>query len=221
MDPFQTITSRHQVRGTVMKAVISLAAGAAMLALAGTASAESINIGGNAAAICSLPGTWQTRTNIGGALGTFAGNAWGIPSSEIANTNGTPNVTGDIALRISGLGYCNTPHTIRLSSLNGSLHHSSAGEAPSGFTNSLQVKYDAHWAKADNLIGPDRRYGPSIVEWSPTGPGQSQQVTWSNEIPGSRNFDLRMAIVRSGSANTPLVAGNYSDTVTVTLSPNG
>ena len=221
MDKINTITSRHQVRGTVMKTVISLAAGAAMLALSGTASAESINIGGTAAPICTLPGTWAVRTSIGGQFGTFGGNAWNIPEAAIANTNGTPNVTGDIALRISGLGYCNTPHKILLSSLNGSLHHSSAGAAPNGFANSLQVKYDAHWAKADNLIGPDRRYGPSIIEWSPTGPGQSQQAVWSSEIPGSRNFDLRMAIVRNGSAATPLVAGNYSDTVTVTLSPTG
>ena len=216
----QNITSGYRFRGPVMKTVIGLTASAALLSMAPAASAENINVGGTAAVICSLPDTWTTRTNIGGSLGTWSGTAWEIPSSGFATSAGLPNITGEIALRISGPAYCNTPHTITLSSANGGLTNNTVATAPAGFSVKRQVKYDAHWAN-NNLTGTTRRVGPGIVDWIPTAAGQSKQATWTGAIPGQGYFDIRLSVRRTdGSVNEPLVAGAYSDTVTVTLSPN-
>lgn len=203
-----------------MKTVIGLAATAAALALAPAASAENINLTGNAQAICSLPDAWETRTNIGGSLGTFVGTTWTIPSTGFATAAGLPNVTGEIALRITGPAYCNTPHTISLTSANGFMTNTSAAPVPNGFSNRRQVKYDAHWAD-DSLTGTARRVGPGIVDWIPTAPGQSKQAVWAGAIPGQANFDIRLSVRRTdGTPDVPLVAGDYSDTVTVTVSPS-
>ena len=217
----QNITSGYRFRGPVMKTVIGLTASAALLTLAPAASAESINVGGTAAKICSLPDTWDTRTNIGGSLGTWTGTAWNIPSAGFATSAGLPNITGEIALRISGPAYCNTPHTITLSSANGGLTNTTVATAPDGFSVKRQVKYDAHWTANDNLTGPSRRVGPGIIDWIPTGPGQSKVANFVGAIPGQAFFDIRLSVRRTdGSSTVPLVAGAYSDTVTVTLSPN-
>ena len=214
----QNNTSGYRFRGPVMKTVIGLTATAALFALASAASAENINVGGNAAVICSLPDTWETRTNIGGSFGDFTGTTWNIPPSAFANAQGLPNITQEIALRITGKTYCNSPHTITLSSTNGRLRNTTLATAPSGFSVARQVKYDAHWAVNDSLVGPDRRSGPGIFEWVPTGPGASTSASWAGKIPGSAFFDIRLAVLRSdGSSAVPLVAGTYSDTVTVTL----
>lgn len=205
-----------------MKSFISLAVGATLLAAAAPASAESVVVGGNAAAICTLPGTWATRTSIGGAVGTFSGTTWTIPTTSFSQSTGQPNITSELALRITGQGFCNTLHTIRISSANGALKNTSMSTAPSGFSITRQVKYDAHWAN-DLLTGTTRRVGPGIVDWIPTGAGQFREATWTaaNGVPGDLFFDLRLSIRRvDGAADTPLVAGNYSDTVTVTLSPS-
>ena len=201
---------------------ISLAAGAALMVFAAPAFAESINVGGTAATICRLPNEWSTRTSVGGAIGTFAGTTWTIPTASFSQANGQPNIAGEIALRISGPAFCNSLHTIQISSANGGLRNTTMAQAPANFSNIREVKYDAHWAN-NGLTGTARRIGPGIVDWIPSGPGQSKTAIWNaaNGIPGVSYFDLRLSVRRrDGDLDKPLVAGDYSDIVTVTLTPS-
>lgn len=227
MTKFQFVSDKA-TKGTAMKAFVSLTAGVLLATAAGAASAQDpaqIQVGGQASAICTLPGAWQTRTSVGGSVGTFGGNTWTIPESSFANASGTPVLAGELALRITGQAFCNSSHRIRVESLKGGMQHEAMSEAPSGFSVFRQVKYDAHWAN-DSLSGQARRVGPGVFDWIPQGPTSAQEAVWAanatNGIPGSRYFDLRLSVRRSdGSANTPLVAGRYYDVVTVTLTPNG
>lgn len=205
-----------------MKSVLSLAAGVALMVAAVPVAAETINVGGTAASVCRLPDNWTARTSVGGAIGTFTGTTWSIPTTSFSQANGQPNIAGEIALRISGPAFCNSLHTIRLTSANGGLKNTAVDTPPANFSNIREVKYDAHWAN-DGLTGTTRRVGPGIVDWIPTGPNQSKTAVWTaaNGIPGDAYFDLRLSVRRrDGDLDKPLVAGNYSDTVTVTLTPS-
>ena len=224
----QIQVSGRQLKGTAMKTLTTLAAAFTLVVTASPSVAQdnaSITVGGTAAAICTLPSSWETRTSIGGAFGTFSGTTWTIPQSSFANTDGTPvTAGGELALRITGQAFCNSAHTITLRSDNGGMHHETLTDAPQGFSIERDVAYDGHWAN-DSLTAQARKVGPGIQNWSPVGPGAIQTAVWvanqANGVPGARNFDLRMAVRRqNGSATTPLVAGRYFDTLTVTLTPN-
>lgn len=209
--------------GVAVKALTSLAAGALLLASAGVAAAQpqNLTVGGTAGPVCWLPDSFTLISSTGADTGTFSGNVWQIPSTTIANTDGSA-VTGDqVAVRISGQGFCNTSHEIQLRSTNGSLRRNGTTTPPPGFANTRPVEYDAHWANGA-ATGNARRYGPGIYGFRPPAPGSGAIQAWyidNDGVPGSRPFDVRLAVNRDGTGGLPLVAGTYSDTVRVTLVP--
>lgn len=217
--------AKHPFRGTTMKTITSLAAGAIMIAAAGAAAAqESLTLTGEAEAVCELPDAWQfISASSGGASGQFdAGvNAWTIPSELLSNAEGMGVQANEVAIRIRGVSFCNTAHTIELRSQNGGLV-ADAGAAP-GFANRRTMRYDAYWGDGNgNSYGGGGRV---IANFVPTTPGQvrtaNYTVTDTMPPPGLRAFDIRMSLLRN-AANIPaqpLVAGAYQDVITVTLTP--
>lgn len=208
-----------------MKTMFAISAAAALLAASGAAVAEDqdIAVTANAPAICSLPATWAFHSSTSGASsGQFNGTTWNIPPSQLAAANGTAVTAGEIAIRIRGSGVCNTSHTIEVSSARGGL--TAAGDAseaaPAGFAKRRPILYEAYWV-ASGVSSSTVPLGPKAVV-NADQPGESGVANYvvSDGLapPGNRNFDIRIGMNRGAMAN-PLLAGAYSDTVTVTLSP--
>lgn len=210
-----------------MRRIASLAAGAIALAAAGAASSqETLDMTGTAEAECHLPDTWQFQsaggfTN-GGASFNAGAKTWTIPSNLLTDTSGTSAPGAEVAIRIRGTSFCNTAHTIILTSQNGGLVADSA--AVTGFANRRTMKYDAYWS---NSVGGTFATGGTrnIQNFSPTAPGQSRQgdytITSTAPPPGNRTFDIRMGLQRTSLPTQPMLAGDYEDVITVTLTPVG
>jgi hypothetical protein len=205
-----------------MKTIITIAAAAALFGAAGTAVAQqSVTVGGTAPAICMLPASYSFVSGNAGATGSgFSGQVWSIPQSAFAGTDATP-VPGDgYAIRVRGTGFCNTSHTIEVTSARGGLSEGAQGAAaPAGFANRRNMTYRAHWTNGSSStpVGPVAE----IVNVSTPGAQSTADYTVSGTLPppGSRPFDVVMSVQRPPLA-TPLVAGFYWDTVTVTLAPS-
>lgn len=193
-----------------------LATGAALLtAFAAPAYAQtvqSVDIVGTAERFCTLPTSWTFVSGFnGGSSAQFSGTTWTIDPQLIATTEGKPVSGGEVAIRVRGSARCNTTHRITLQSANGGLEHgsSSAGSAPSGFLRTRRMQYQANWRDTTN----------GIIGWVPAAPGASIDYDYTVAPPGDRDFDVRMGLLRDPSAS-PMLAGAYRDTLTVSISIN-
>jgi hypothetical protein len=207
-----------------MKILISVASAALVLS-AGVAAAQTtpavVSLNGSAERACTLPPSWSFVSQNGGASGAnFTGTTWTIPAAAFADATSNAAIGAEYAIRVRGTGFCNASHTIRLQSSRGGLVAGDpAVAAPSGFTKRRAMTYGAHWSGAG---GPDNRnpFGPS-VEFTPASAGQQSApanyvVSGSLAPPGNRIFDIRLGMQR-GALASPLIAGTYSDSVTVTI----
>ena len=196
-----------------MKTTIASIALLAALCAAGAASAQT-DVGGTAEKYCTLPTTWLVPNVANGAnSGQFTSSTqiWAIPESLFIAAATAPG--GDTALRIRGKGSCNTSHTIQIRSTNGAIVTTTT--APSGWTDRRRVRYDAFWNNAGAAMGPTASVSsPNLASGL-----ANYVITPATPLPGERDFDIRMTVDRDET--TPLVAGTYSDTFTVTLSPTG
>ena len=211
-----------------MKSLISiLAIGAAALGTAGTASAQaspqSVTVGGSAPAICTLPTSYSFVSGNAGATGSqFSFQVWNIPQSALVNSTGMPVSGAGYAIRVRGTGFCNSAHTISVQSARGGLAQGNQGAAaPAGFANRRAMTYQAYWSNGAPG-GSAAPVGPAAVLSATTVPGAQNTVDYvvSDALPppGTRPFDVVMSLQRP-PLGTPLVAGYYWDTLTVTLSP--
>jgi hypothetical protein len=215
--------AQHPSGGTTMKAIASLAIGAIALAAASSAAAQStVDMTGTAEAECHLPDTWQFISS-GGFSGAGSFNAadktWTIPSALLTDTTGMSAAGSEVAIRIRGSSFCNTAHTIILTSQNGGLVADAAPVA--GLTNRRTMKYEAYWGNGSGSVFATG--GNRNISFSPTTPGQSRQgdytITPTAPPPGSRAFDIRMGLQRTGLPTQPMLSGDYEDVITVTLTP--
>ena len=206
-----------------MKSLISiLAIGAAALGTAGTASAQaspqSVTVGGSAPAICTLPVSYSFVSGNAGATGSqFSFQVWNIPQSALVNSSGMP-VSGDgYAIRVRGTGFCNSAHTISVQSARGGLAQGNQGAAaPTGFANRRAMTYRAYWSNGQ-AGGSAAPIGPQAELNAVATPGASNVS--AQQLPKATTpFDVVMSLQRP-PLGTPLVAGYYWDTLTVTLSP--
>lgn len=205
---------------TMMKAL--LVATALLVPGVAVAQDQNVVVEGNAPAICTLPNSWAFVSGAAGAsAGTFNGTTWTIPQSVLAGPEAFATTGGEYAIRIRGTGFCNTSHTINLRSQNGGLVAGDPGTpAPGGFAKRRALSYEAYWSDGGNGSATVR-FGPRA---SMTATTPAQETTASFVVsgtlapPGNRAFDLRIGMNR-GALAAPLIAGDYTDTVTVTLSP--
>lgn len=219
-----TRSNKQRLEATHGKILMTAAATAVVLLGAGAALAQdqSVVVEGTAPAICSLPNSWAFVSGAAGASGgTFSGTTWTIPEGVLAGPESFATTGGEYAIRIRGAGFCNTSHTINLRSQNGGLV---AGDPttppPGGFAKRRALTYEAYWS--DGGAGASTvRFGPRAIMTATT-PAQeanaSYVVSGSLAPPGHRAFDLRIGMNR-GALAAPLIAGDYTDTVIVTLSP--
>ena len=206
-----------------MKTLISITAAALAIASAGAVQAQDseVAVAGTAEASCTLPDSWSFVSQNGGASGAnFSGTTWTIPEAALAGPGAIPTAGAEYAIRVRGAGFCNASHTIRLQSTRGGLVNGDPTEAaPAGFAKRRSLKYSAHWSGngGSNNSNP---FGPAI-EFTPNAPGQQSGtanyvVSGALAPPGNRAFDIRLGMQR-GPLAAPLIAGSYSDSVTVTI----
>jgi hypothetical protein len=217
-----------------MKSILSLFGAAALTALATPALAanpQSVDVIGNAQAICTLPTSWSFVSAAGGAGGgQFSGNTWTIPASALADAAGiATNTNAEYAIRVRGEAMCNTGFEITLRSENGGLVNTTYTGAtppqpPAGFTWKRKMIYNANW---QNDITPGTSVNPpaigasnwGVVNFIPTAPGDSDSYDHGNKAPpGIRNFDIRMGVIRDAGQG-PLLRGDYQDVITIDLTP--
>ena len=199
-----------------MKSFILALAAATPAAVATPAAAQApvqddsmISIVGTAEAFCTLPDSWQfaaSSSNV--SASQFNGNVWTIPAALVADSSGNAVAsTAQVEIRIRGQAACNTTHIITLRSANGGLAYDAAGDPPAGFTRLRRMTYDANWRDTD--------WG--IFNWIPSSAGDSISYDHGARVPpGSHEFDIRMGLLREPS-NAPMVAGTYTDQLTVTI----
>jgi hypothetical protein len=206
----------QQVRKSAMKSIITLAAGVSLLATAAVAQ-EQVEVSGTAPAICSLPSTWTVAQGAGGAGASqfdAAARVWTVPTNLVTNAAGMVT-TGDTGIRLRGAGYCNTSHTISITTQNGGMRADS--EAPEGFSNIRRMRYDAHWSSGTQTVYGGNARG--VVNWRPTAAGTNSATftVTSTAMPGQRDFDVRLGLSTTGGSGLPLIQGAYEDVITVSL----
>lgn len=200
-----------------MKSILILGV-AALATLATPAVAQdsaSVDVIGTAEAFCSLPSTWAVASTTNTVSASqFSGNTWTIPAGLLADTAGNAvNSTAEVAIRVRGPASCNTTHTITVTSSNGGLAHgASAANPPAGFERKRRMTYNANWRDQSTW---------GVFNFVPSAPGDSRTYDHGAKVPpGTRDFDVRMGLLRDPT-NAPMLAGSYTDQLTITISVAG
>lgn len=204
----------------MLKPLLTTTVALAALVAAGAANAaDPITVGGTAEKFCTLPDSWATANLSGGAAtGQFSGTTWTIPESLLSDAQGQRVVGADTGLRIRGKGHCNASHTIRLQSARGGLVTGTPGDpTPDSFARRVAMRYDAQWSAGGSAV-----FGNGFVNnFNPTTAGQQSNIgTFTVGVgqapPGERDFDFRAIFTRT-AGSPALLAGSYSDNVTITI----
>lgn len=169
------------------KALLIAASALAAFALAGPASAETVEIGGNVPTQCTIDPASSTIN-----FGTLNNDGYAPPQSNNYNL------------------YCNVTFTLSYKSLHGRMINTNAGPgtigADGGYNGSSEF-----FAALDYTIGGDVSTADMDANVDVLIPILVQ--------PSSFPFSLDFETVALPSGN--LTAGNYEDTFTLTLTPQG
>ncbi|RYD65308.1 MAG: hypothetical protein EOP58_07810 [Sphingomonadales bacterium] len=201
-----------------MKVILPTLGAIALTGLATPAlaqSSQSVDIIGTAEAFCTLPDSWQVASTTNNVTASqFSGKTWTINPALLADNTGNGIVSGsEVGIRVRGQGRCNTTHTITLTSANGGLvHGASASNPPAGFQRTRRMTYNAHWRDQTSW---------GITNFIPQSAGASNTYDHGAKAPpGVREFDVRMGLLRDPTVG-PMLAGSYSDQLTVTITIPG
>ncbi len=188
-----------------MRKVLSLAA---LLAAAGStamwAADQAINVGATVAPFCSFnaPGTFPSTQNA-----TPGSSSIGSATINIANPTTPLGIMQTWAFTFHVSATCNNIAEIRLSTLRGGLKDPThVGTAP-GFIN----RFD-YIAQASFDGG-----GPAILETNGTAGAISDPPPSYTTVPHTGTVLVQVNRVMNTTA--PLMAGSYTDTLTVSLLP--
>lgn len=161
---------------------------------------------GNAPSICVL----QAPTLAGGAQINFRGlNGTLLQIDSLVDPTTLATKAASVELRFDGV--CNFPHQLRVeASNNGLFRTATATAAPQGFASAIPYQARFNWGQQTLVLNADaqiRRYNE-----------QSIRVT----DPTAGNLSMRFEIQPGASnvqSNSPVIAGNYSETLRITLEP--
>jgi hypothetical protein len=166
--------------------------------------AQAFTVDGYSQSVCTLTAPQNAQaTNMNVGSSSAVQVVISVPSLVDEKTSNLQ--PGSISLNMNMV--CNRAHSIRIASGNGGLRPQvdSNGTARAGFANRVNYAAQANWgavsAKLETASG--------------------EQVTPEAQSLGAfvGNLALQVSIDQSGAGNLPLMAGTYTDTLTVTLSP--
>ena len=167
---------------------------------------RSFPVTGNSPSICVL----QAPTLAGGAQINFRGlNGTLLQIDSLVDPTTLAAKAASVELRFDGV--CNFPHQLRVeASNNGLFRTATATAAPQGFASAIPYQARFNWGQQTLLLNADaqiRRFNE-----------QSIQVT----DPTAGNLSMRFEIQPGASniqSNAPVIAGNYAETLRITLEP--
>jgi hypothetical protein len=174
-----------------MKKVLASAGFAALMVASGSASAVDFGMASVVPAGCTVPGAGQVVNH------TFTTTAGVIPA-------GGPSLLATFAN-----ASCNTPAKIQVKSARGALTtgaNAPIAADPSGFPNHIKYGATAEWnlltasADANNTVAP--------------------AIGTSGASAGPATSSLVVKYTTPGTGGSALMAGSYSDTLTVEILPN-
>lgn len=185
--------------------------------LAQTTASNAISVGGTAVDVCLIRTaptvgalTNATLSNLGAGAGTIA-------IDTLANTTDATLNAASIQLTFPAM--CNNTHRVSVTSAQGGLQNASAVEntVMSGSANFIRkVGYTVGYTWAGSTGG-----GLALSTNSGTGgsgPTAGSTTSTPLQISGANDGNLVMTIAVAAVANTPVVAGSYTDTLTLTFS---
>jgi hypothetical protein len=159
--------------------------------------------GGDVEPACTLNNDWQAKRGASGAAtGQFSTMKWTIPEDVLEETAGDPTI------EIEATGECNASHTITLTSVRGGLIHDR--NPPAGFIGQRTLRYSARWAG----VG-----GEAVLVASGTAGAASGSVVVNGPTPTHHTLELTVQLLRANPTDV-MLAGAYSDTVTITFTPS-
>ena len=167
---------------------------------------RSFPVTGNSPSICVL----QAPTVAGGAQINFRGlNGTLLQIDSLVDPTTLATKAASVELRFDGV--CNFPHQLRVeASNNGLFRTATATAAPQGFASAIPYQARFNWGQQTLLLNADaqiRRFNE-----------QSIRVT----DPTAGNLSMRFEIQPGASniqSNAPVIAGNYAETLRITLEP--
>lgn len=193
-----------------MKKILIAAAAAALLstpALADSSANQVITISGSAPNVCTLGNPAQQAVT-----GNIAVSGSNVTITGLFNTNDATLAAGSVTLRFAGM--CNYAHNIQLRSANGYLYNTTGSLPPLGGEFVRRVGYAADYSWAGQT-----RTGAISDQTSTTTAGSAggnPQTSTALAIGGANAGDLDVKLNFAANTN-PVVAGNYSDTLTVRI----
>lgn len=184
--------------------------GSAVLALsAGSAMAQSFNfdVTGSAPGVCVMDEP-ELATGPVQNIRTLAGASLQIEELVDAQTLSTRAASA----KVSFATVCTFPHRIVMQSDSNGLWRSQASGAgrPTGFADAVPYAAVLTWGDASDRLDADATSRGFVQSVTPIGEARIGDVTIDLTIqPGASN----------ATANAPLLAGVYTDTLTITLEP--
>ena len=167
---------------------------------------RSFPVTGNAPSICVL----QAPQVANGAQVNFSGlNGSLLQISSLIDPTTLATKAASVELNFDAV--CNFPHQLRVEASNNGLFRTSTGTAPPfGFASAIPYQARFNWGQQTLLLNADAQIR-RLNE-------QSIRVT----DPTAGNLSMRFEIQPGASnvqSNAPVIAGNYAETLRITLEP--
>lgn len=194
-----------------MNKLMIAAAAAALLAspaLAAPSAEQVITINGVAPNVCTL----AAPTVNGAITGNLAVNGSNVTVTGLFDTADATMDAGSVGLRFAGM--CNYAHNVSLRSSNGYLYNTTTTTAPLGGAFVRRVGYQANFSWAGQSVS---NAIPDATSTASAGTQGSAVVSPNTAIAGANAGNLDVTLNFASSGSTPVVAGNYSDTLTVQI----
>lgn len=192
-----------------MKKILLGATAAALLAspvLAAPSAEQTVTINGTAPTVCTLAA--PTQTNLLGNL-TVAGST--VTVTGLFDAADATMDAGSVTLNFAGM--CNYAHNVSLKSANGYLYNTTSNVAPLAGTFFRRIGYNA----AFNWAGVHRAAAIPAVDSTLAGQAGVAVTSTDAAVSGANIGNLQVSLKFAGSGTTPVVAGNYTDSLTVQI----
>ncbi len=173
--------------------------------VAADSQSQALSVRGYAQSVCTLAAPQISQsTNITISGGTAIQIVLNVPA--LVDEKTAQLRPGSVSLTANLI--CNRSHSLRIVSGNGGLRPQTGGDTPAGtgFANRIDYTVNASWGGAT-----------AQLQTSGVGGAATPEVQSPGAYAG--NLVLQVSINESGAGHLPLVAGNYTDALTITLSP--
>jgi hypothetical protein len=164
------------------------------------------SVGGNTPRFCSIGALSLAQTSNPINVKALTGATLEIETFINSSTLAVQAASVDVAFD----AVCNYPHLLTIASANNGLWQQTSVPPVAPFANAVPYRASAVWGDTQVNLDADSGSRRAVSSSSLTQTPRAGQVTLSLQVePGASNV----------ATNSPLLQGNYSDLITVTLGP--